>query len=291
MEMKSVRVILIDCVSTFLNKIMRNKLETIVRIEGGLGSQLIGLLTYEARKRENSKTRADTSYFRNQKIPVLDMGVSIWNWELDKYGYDLNYFSSQSKYYDKFLSVINSKSQDKNRKDSKIFAKIPWKTYAKQFPIVECLEGYLEKYNLTTRDAFAVIHVRRGDYLRVASRIVSLEEAINAFNKLAASFQGTLFIACDDKLSAKDLLYCKKNLSSSNLLIVDPITDPHIVHGLMRTASTLVTSNSTFSWTAAMLNVRESPLLISPTTFVGEIENSTNNFFRSTSPWMVLDVD
>lgn len=289
--MKSVRVILIDWLATILNKLMRSKLERIVRIEGGLGSQLIGLLTYEARKKEDSKTRADTSYFRNDEVSIPDTGVSIWNWKLDKYGYDLNYFSSQSKFYDKYLSLINSKSENKNRRDSKIFTQIPWKTYAKQFPISDRLEDYLEKYNLSTRDAFAVIHVRRGDYLRVASRIVSLEESINAFNKLAASFQGPLFITCDDKLSAKDLQYCKENLASLNLLIVDPITDPHIVHGLMRTASMLVTSNSTFSWTAAMLSVSKSPLLISPTTFVGEIENSTNNFFRSTSPWMVLDVN
>ena len=282
---------LINVFAFFFSKFMRLQVEKTIRIEGGLGSQLIGLLTYETRKILNLPARVDVSYFTKQFNGTEIPGVSIWEWELDRYGFSLESFNVQSKFYDKYLSVVFSKNSNKANHDRRIFSQIPWRDFSLRLPLAEGLNSFLETNGLSLNDDFAVIHIRRGDYLRVASRVLSLEESINGFSKIGAALNVPIFITCDDFLSAKDLAYCKEHLNSYALIIVDPRTDNHIVHGLMRAASTLVTSNSTFSWTAGMLNVRESPLIISPTIFVGEIDNPINNNFRSSSTWMLLDVN
>jgi hypothetical protein len=290
-EVKIVKRLLIDSIATILSRLMRSKLERIVRIEGGLGSQLIGLLTYEAKRIENPKVRSDVSYFMGQKKGMNESGVSIWDWELDKYGHDINVFYAQSKFYDRFLSVINSKSPDKVKRDLRIFNQIPWRQYSRKLPIVDDLYGYLGKFNLTENDDFGVIHIRRGDYLNVASRVVGLEAAIEVFNRLATAAITPIFITSDDVLGDEDLEYCKEHLISRTFIIVEPNTNIHIVHGLMRSASFLVTSNSTFSWTAGMLSVRETPTIISPTSFFGEANHQYDSLFRVKSSWMVLDID
>jgi hypothetical protein len=280
----------IEIFAFLFTKFMRAQIKKTIRIEGGLGSQIIGILTYETRKSLGLPARADVSYFTNQVKKEEKKSVSIWEWELSEYGFSFESFCKESKFYDKYLSVIFSKSSTKNAHDFEIFSQIPWQDFAHRLPLSKGVNSFLEKNGLSTKDDFAVIHIRRGDYLRVASRVLSLEDSINGFNRTSISPNLPIFITCDDYLSAKDLEYCKQHLATETLVIVDPSLDLHVVHGLMRAASVLVTSNSTFSFTAAKLTVRESPLILSPTTFVGEIENPINNTFRSSSTWMLLDV-
>ena len=140
MEIKFVKNILIEFLASVFYKLMRNKLETIVRIEGGLGSQLIGVFTYEAKKIENPKIRADISYFTKRTEPTAETGISIRDWELDSYGYHLNYFAKHSKFYDKYLSVINSRRKDKLKSNVNDSVQIPWRTFAKKLPIADGLD-------------------------------------------------------------------------------------------------------------------------------------------------------
>ena len=291
MEMKLAKGFLVESCAIVLSKLMSNKLESIVRIEGGLGSQLIGLLTYESKRMNSPKTRADVSYFIKQDSEVNASGVSVWNWELDKYGYNLDDFREQSKFYDKFLGVINSKNSNKAKDFINKSRRIPWREYAEKLPIAASLNDYLKNFELTPQDNFSVIHVRQGDYLKVSSRILKLEEAVDIFKHFLADSNEPIFVTSDGSLSDDDLKYCKESFSEIPFIIVESRMDLHLVHGLMRSARLLVTSNSTFSWTAGMLSIRKSPLVISPTSFFGNIDDPINNFFRATSSWMVLEVD
>ena len=50
-------------------------------------------------------------------------------------------------------------------------------------------------------------------------------------------------------------------------------------------------SFATFSWTAGMLNIREAPMIISPTSFFREKDYLVNDLFRVKSSWMLIDLD
>ncbi len=289
--MKSIKTVAINFSAIVIASVMRNKLNAIVRIEGGLGSQIIGLLTYEAKKALNPKVRADVSYYLEKEVSINEREISMWDWELDRYGFRIENYMKDRKFYDKYLAVINSKLQPKGNSKAKESPYIPWRLQVKRFPVAEDLSNYLQKYELSMQDDFAVIHIRRGDYLRVSSRVLSLESSVLIFERFLSKPSIPIFVASDDMFSDEELKYLEMHFGAAPLIIVEPNTDLHLIHGLMRSASVLVTSNSTFSWTAGMLNTRKAQLTISPTTFFGDADPQVNELFRSTSSWMVLDVD
>jgi hypothetical protein len=271
--------------------VFSNKLIKIVRIEGGLGSQLIGLIVYESKKVKDSRVRPDVSYFLNRSSNGKSSGPTIWDWELGDYGYTLENFSSQSRFYDKYLGPYFSSHTRKVRDSASELAEAPWRTLAKRLPLAKGLNDFLLEHELTLQKDFAVIHIRKGDYLKVASRVFSLEESINGLARFSSFINGPIFVTSDDVLSKKELDYCKDKLGSLRLIVVGSDIDHHIVHSLMRTAAFLFTSNSTFSWTAGMLNIREAPMIISPTSFFREKDYLVNDLFRVKSSWMLIDLD
>ena len=281
----------ISILRRLLSFIFSRQLMKIVKIEGGLGSQLIGLVIYESKKIKDPSIRPDVSYFSQKSSAEKPNGPTIWSWQLDLYGYPLENFFSQAKFYDKYLGVLFSNNSRKIKDSSDELAVVPWRTFAMKIPLAEGLSDFLEEYDLSSEKDFAVIHVRRGDYLKVASRVLTLEESIDGFARFSSLTSGPIFITSDDILSEKDLNYCKEHLKPASLIVVDPNTDLHIVHSLMRSASFLFTANSTFSWTAGMLSVKVAPMVISPTTFFGEKDQQFNDLFRTCSSWMVLDID
>jgi hypothetical protein len=289
MAIRSVKDLIVYFLGKAISIVFSKPLESIIRIEGGLGSQLIGLLKLESRRIKDPSVRADVSYFSQKSGKEVSNGSTIWSWQLDKYGYSLDDFSKRAKFYDKYLGVIFSLSAKEHNLEQ--FASLSWRAFAEKFPLADGLQSYLDENKISLKSDFAVIHVRRGDYLKVASKLVFLEESISVFKQFMRLVDGPVFISSDENLSEEDLAFCNTNLPSSRLIIVDPNIDIHIVHSLMRCANLLVTSNSTFSWTAGMLSKRESPVLISPLNFVREDDNSINGFFRSTSSWMIIDVD
>jgi len=291
MAVETFKSLFISVLRRLLSFIFSSQLMKIVRIEGGLGSQLIGLVIYESKKMKNPSIRPDVSYFSQKSFAEKSNGPTIWSWQLDLYGYPLENLFNQAKFYDRYLGVLFSSNSSKIKDSADELAVVPWRSFAKKIPLAEGLSDFLEKYDLSSEKDFAVIHVRRGDYLKVASRILTLEESIDGFARFSSLTSGPIFITSDDILSEKDLSYCKEQLKLARFIVVDPSTDLHIVHSLMRSASFLFTSNSTFSWTAGMLNVRDTPMIISPTSFFGDKDQRFNDLFRTRSSWMVLDID
>jgi hypothetical protein len=291
MAVEFLKSLIIKVLRRVFSFIFAKKLMKVVRIEGGLGSQLIGLVIYESKKIRDPLVRPDVSYFFHRSNHGISNGPTIWDWELDDYGYALENFSSQSKFYDKYLGLFFSSNTKKVRDSAKELAEAPWRALAKKLPLAGGVNDFLVKHELSLQKDFAVIHIRRGDYLKVASRVLTLEESINGLARFSSFISGPIFITSDDFLGKKELDYCKDKLGPSRLIVVDSGIDHHIVHSLMRSATFLFTSNSTFSWTAGMLNVREAPMIISPTSFFGEKDYLVNDLFRSRSSWMLLDLD
>jgi len=105
--------------------------------------------------------------------------------------------------------------------------------------------------------------MRRGDYLNVASHVISDEDFINIAWKFSKFIQNIVVLS-DSKISnnVSDLISKKY----ANCLFLDDI-DAFTAHCLMRYASALIISNSQFSLSAALLN--KNALVALPTQWFG----------------------
>ena len=144
----------------------------------------------------------------------------------------------------------------------------------------------LEKFR-SDKDDFAVIHIRRGDYLNVASKVVSTEELIKFVDKIKKLLPENVLISSDSLLptSEKDLF--SNTFAESNLVYVDPHEDPVIVHNLMRSSTVLVASNSTFSFTAGLL-AKNGCMVFFPTNYFGQNRASDLRSFVFRQPFEFL---
>jgi hypothetical protein len=97
---------------------------------------------------------------------------------------------------------------------------------------------------------YVCAHIRRGDYLNVASHLISDEVFLESTHKFSSLCE-TLVVVSDSSISPS----LKNNFCSQfkNCVFLDNI-DAISTHCLMRKASVLICSNSQFSLTAAALN-------------------------------------
>ena len=261
-----------------------------VYFEGGLGSQILAYIEYsEKNKSSNKPVFANYDYFNNTKVDFTDnTGLSMWTWRLDQYGIyqkDLKKIGKKKKLVNKYFKVRSHGNSDifYNFREKKS------ESYQKIFKInLKKVNEYIsEKFNSDTDD-FAVIHIRRGDYLKVASKVVSMEELIKFINKIKKLLPNNILISCDSILTAAEQDMLASTLEELNLVYVDPREDTFLVHDLMRSSSILVASNSTFSFTAGLLAKRDCTVFF-PTNYFGQgrLSDSKSFIFRQPFEYLV----
>ena len=212
----------------------------------------------------------------------------MWTWRLDQYGIyqkDLKKIGKKKKLVNKYFKVRPYGNSDifYNFREKKS------ESYQKIFTInLEKVNGYISEKFKSDEVDFAVIHIRRGDYLKVASKVVSIEELIKFINKVKKLLPNNILVSCDSILLAaeQDMLAC--TLEELNLVYVDPREDPFLVHDLMRSSSILVASNSTFSFTAGLLAKRGCTVFF-PTNYFGQghLSDSKSFIFRQPFEYLV----
>ena len=274
-----------DFVLTKLKTTNRNT----VYFEGGLGSQILAFIEYsEKNKSSNKPVFGNLDYFNKIESDFTDdTGLSRWTWKLDQYGIyqnDIKQVTRIRKIANKYFKVRSQHTpehlynfrEEKSENYRKIFL-------ANDKKVKEYL---LEKFR-SDKDDFAVIHLRRGDYLNVALKVVSIEELIKFINKIKKLIPENVLISSDSFLpsSEKDLL--SNSFTESNLVYIDPHEDPVIVHDLMRSSTILVASNSTFSFTAGLLAKREC-MVFFPTNYFGQNRASDSRSFVFRQPFEFL---
>ena len=260
-----------------------------VYFEGGLGSQILAYLEYsEKNKLSNKPVFANYDYFNDTKVDFTDnTGLSMWPWRLDQYGIyqkDLKKIGKKKKLVNKYFKVRPHGNSDifYNFREKKS------ESYQKIFKInLEKVNEYISEKFKSDTDNFAVIHIRRGDYLKVASKIVSMEELIKFINKIKKLLPNNILISCDSILPAAERDMLASTLEESNLVYVDPTEDPFLVHDLMRSSSILVASNSTFSFTAGLLAKRGCTVFF-PTNYFGQGRLSDSKSFLFRQPFEYL---
>jgi len=258
-------------------------LKNVVRIDGGLGSQMLCWMFYIIRKEHNQKTKVDVSFFNSErKIESKHSQPPARPWELHNYGIDLSSVKASSV---KYRPLFNS--YEKIFKENRpFFETLVNRNWNETFPIVEGARTLLAGGIGLIEQDFCVVHLRRGDFLHFSSKIVDLSTVLKLCESIKLLLPPTIIFVSDDPFTTHEQHVVQSQLNQHKIHFLDDI-DQHICHGIMRMAKILVASNSTFSWTASLMSEKAHSLTFSPTTFSLPAHNVSNEIFRASSEWMI----
>jgi hypothetical protein len=246
--------------------------ENMIYLEGGLGSQILGTLEFV-----NTNKVIDISYFTNPPHATVN-GPDVWKWELDRYGIDLNFFKARvrSKPYNWKCAlkplIANSKLSTSGEYVN------PWGIGGIElFPINQTAASkVLSSYGIEENN-FGAIHVRKGDYLRVSSRVISVNENVSVISKLQNQLPKAVFVFSDTALTESEMELIRVAAPHSNIhFLSEEDLEGGTVHDLMRLSKLLITANSTFSLSAGILASKET-IVYSPLLFFG----GKNDYLKS----------
>ena len=247
-------------------------------IDGGLGSQMIGWIKYQIAQEmyNNTKVELDLSYFLPTQPSDVIAGLTKWEWELDHYGIDLNNLHPQAK---PFLADISY--EKRAQFEFPIFQEMMSRSWKHLFPVSAATNELSQRISLP-KD-YGVIHLRRGDYLQVGSKIVQEASVNKLLEKINGLLPKALLIVSDSEITNQTLNRIKKVANVDN---IEKIIggDMHAVHGLMRQAKILIASNSTYSISAA-LTMTSSGTTVFPTNFYGSSMPNLNSNLNSLANW------
>jgi hypothetical protein len=289
-------------ISSLYRKFGLVDIETIY-FEGGLGSQilayleLLGKCEIHAKEPSKLKPMCDATYFA-RNVGYEKDGLRIGPWLLNEYGLsvkDLEPYSRRK--ISKFAKVragVNEKIEFINGAYYFALAQKYRDVVKNERDIIKFAvnEVGLHETEANNTDGLlncCAIHIRRGDYLQVASHIISDNDYMMLLKKIESFIPDTFVIFSDsilgsefkreivDTFKHKKVIFCEGNKYQE----ID-------VHNFMRSAKVLVTGNSTFSLTAGFLANRNS-IVFSPIKFYGGLTKKENtNPFISAGEFFLL---
>ena len=261
----------------FLKFTMQSKLNLIdldtVYFEGGLGSQILSYISFRAMNEKNEKILCDLTYFQN--ISADSHGenqISLWSYKLDHYGISINDLpnrnkKSRLKIKPKFIPL------DFLSIDKEFLNKVKSEIKLDQAN----LNTYLSAYNLQTDDPYGVVHLRKGDYLFVASHLITEKQVIKLISKISDFLPDKVFLASDGEIDQTLIDWFKVNRPNTQLITTDKDIDPFILHDLMRNSRLLIAANSTFSFSAALLSSEQTISFVPQIFYKEDLERATDS--------------
>lgn len=219
---------------------------TVVTFTGGMGAQILSAAIYFDLKDRGAQVAADLSYFdRPEAVAVAGQAgaCSHWGWQLDPFGLPLSAFLGGEVVPARRAVVI----PDGVEKMAVALAALEKPTIQARFPIPAGLDDLLDPPDARP---YLCLHVRRGDYVNVASHLVSDAEFIGSAKRFAG-------------LVARVVILSDSDVPAAFVAALEPHFEQVLVrvgigafasHRIMRGARVLVCSNSQFSLIAALLN-------------------------------------
>jgi len=259
-----------------------------VYFEGGLGSQIISYIVYNENKIQENISVANLDYFNvTLNDFTQDNGLSRWAWKLDHYGISKNQLVVDKK----IKTVFKKYFLVRPKFDTEIFLNFREEKASKYNSILPVnkknVKEYIQKTFQNSDIEYSIIHIRRGDYLKVASNIIRTEEVVNIINKLKPILSASVLITCDSILPNKEREILEKSLAGHNYVYLSPNENTYLVHDLMRSAKILIASNSTFSFTAGLLSNKDC-LFFFPTKYFGNGRSEDLKAFPLRQPFGFL---
>jgi hypothetical protein len=253
-------------------------LPTVIVFAGGMGTQIIQTAAYFSLKDAGQPVFADMSYFETE-ARMAEVGkagqLTHWFWQLDQFGLPRSSFEQSLG--------LNKRNADM-LSDGPRLLELGLKALAqpdiqKRFRSAAEIGGLLPEDVLSS---FLCIHIRRGDYVNVASHLISDEEFIGLIKKFSGLISHAVILS--DSPIPSDF----RNAVSSGFKSVSFLDniDPYSSHQVMRSARILICSNSTFSLTAASLN--PGALVVIPKKWFGGKDSEADVSIQSRCSFQIL---
>lgn len=252
----------------------------VITFTGGLGAQLISAAAYFHCQRQGRPVQAHFGYFHREAslAPVGQRGaVSHWAWALDGYGLGFEHFDQPAGEVDPSQVVL-----DGPEKLELGFAGLRDAAVQTRFPIAAASRGALRE--IVPGGRWACLHVRRGDYLNVASYLIPDEayfRAVCAVRRLVDH----IVVLSDTDIGAA-LTQRLQSLPASDSVVVVTGGEARLAHDLMRLSDILIASNSQLSYTAAALRA-EDQLTLMPLRHAGDADEWANHWLRGLGDFQV----
>ncbi len=265
-------------------KILNRVEGNMIYLEGGLGSQILGTLEFI-----NTDKLIDISYFTSPP-KAEDAGPDVWKWELGRYGIELNFFQNRlRKTPYKWYRALKPQVQDLNLSTSGKYAN-PWSIEGGDlFPINKAAtSNILSSYGIE-KNCFGAIHIRKGDYLRVSSRVIGTKQNAAILTKLQAQLPREIFVFSDTPLQPAELGELKAAAPHLNMTFLsEEDLGSGTVHDLMRISQVLIAANSTFSFSAGILASKETVVYCPLLFFGGQDDYLKSRIFNQTGDYFVM---
>jgi len=272
--------------------------KSVLPIGGGVGAQILSKILYDYLDFcYPDKVFADMQYFRQK--PAVANGVSVFDWELSYYGLELSDFNEWkepawmdmggkslrgilSKIYGKspFVKYLDERS---SLRSLLLHEALSERNYGSKFPVSVAHRHQAKEY--VKGDGVAVVHLRRGDYLNVASHLVTDEDVFLVLNRLARMGVKKAVLISDSPICVDSFSLYVPGISDWDVLISDDI---FLCHAVMRLASILVISNSQFSLSAALLSFCDDSFIIMPRQWFGDELSVLQEYILSLSKWCIM---
>jgi hypothetical protein len=242
----------------------------IISFSGGMGAQILSAAIFFHLKSKGYPVKADLDYFKKD-CHVATVGnkgeISHWGWQLDDYDLTIetiknhgeqNYYKNRDTYYlpDGLLKGRLAMLALKDMEVKKKF---------KMSQVDKILLSYPEmQFLYKSQQPYICIHIRRGDYVNVASHIVSDVEFIQLAEKFKHLVDSVVIVS--DSLLGGDFKDQLKLQFRQTVFLDGSTSNPFVIHCIMRNSNILVCSNSQYSLTAGALN---EGLVIIPKVWLG----------------------
>lgn len=285
-KMKKARITQPPQSRAYLNSEIRK-----IVFEGGLGSQLLPLLEKYYLDSRGIPFVVDTSYFNiDSGLIQTRGGADQRSFRLDFYGISLDSLLVGSTQITPGLEVSQNRNFDLWDSDFWGFAS---ELATNLLPIdLDLLGAFKRSIGIEMGQKYSVVHVRRGDYLRVASHIVSDSMWLGILKKVITLISDNLIISSDSKIPEKTKNEVRKITSEMSIRVIylegDEI-DECALHDFMRSANLLIASNSTFSFSAAILS-NPGTFCVIPSIFYGDTGlEEINRGIRAAGDFFILN--
>ena len=245
------------------------KRPVIVSFTGGMGAQIISAAIYFDLQNQGYDVFADFRYFEEK--PSTQPKYSLWDWQLACFGLNEEHFKRYKIQDFKLIIAMYIK-------DGAVKAKLSSEAMRKS-DILNIFRNYTHSFQYRLTELFSsdprlsgpyvCVHVRRGDYLNVASYLVPEELFLNMLHRVRR-LASTLVVISDSPLSENFKKITKRNYDST-IFYDSGSLDFALSHYVMTSAQILICSNSQFSWTAGKL---ARGLVLIPRRWFGEHLNS-----------------
>jgi hypothetical protein len=254
-----------------------------------LAVALIDFLRDRARKNNTAEPFIDLSYFSIS--PSTFSGLSIYGWQLDYYGIPKREFEGvphprKPKWIHKLSRSapkwLYDGSLERQELLMMVLSEAPTQIFSR-FPISEPdLKKTADLLSDLGSD-HCVVHLRRGDYLNVASHIVADQDLLPILGGLIQTGIKNLLFISDSEVNL-DLF--RRHLPSTIRQECVVGGDLYFSHALMRRAKVLITSNSQFSLSAALLNPQG--LRLMPRVWFSGRHANLNEYLFKLSDWLII---